>query len=219
MRINLDSPILNFLSRAWDVVLASVLFMISCLPIVTIGAACTAMHSTIMATCNDTCTSVWAKYTGAFKADFKQSTKIWLGYLVVLVVLLLDILACVSYQGTSSFGSVMDGITVFFAVIFVLMLNYTYAVIARYIVTWQQALRNALYLITKYPMTAISVLAVNAAHLFCYWLVFPGVVLALPITPFLLFFQEALINRLINKEQGVKKEKKRKKSDYETFED
>ena len=105
MRINLDSPILNFLSRAWDVVLTSVLFIISCLPIVTIGAACTAMYSTIMATCNDTCSGVWAKYTGAFKADFKQSTKIWLGYLVVLVVLLLDILACVSYKGTSSFGS------------------------------------------------------------------------------------------------------------------
>ena len=219
MRINLESPILNFLSRAWDILFTSVLYVFSCLPVFTIGAASTAMHSTVMAICNDSCTGVWAKYTGTFKAEFKQSTKIWLGYLVALLVLLADIYACMIYPGEedySAFLSAMKGATVFFCVSYVLMFTYTFAIIARYVVTWKQALRNALYLITKYPLTAIIVLVIGVAHVFCYWLV---LILALPATPIFLFIQEALINRLINKEQGIKKEKKRKKSDYETYDD
>ena len=216
MRINLDSPILNFLSRAWDVLFTSVIYLLFCIPVVTIGAASTAMHSTMMATCNDSCTGVWAKFYGTFKEEFKQSTKIWLGFLVALIVLIADIVACFVYPEYNTFLSALEGITVFFAVSFVLMFTYTFAIIARYVVTWKQALRNALYLITKYPLTAILVLLINAAHAFCYFLV---MLLALPVTPLFLFFQEALINRLINKEQGIKKEKKRKKSDYETFDD
>lgn len=219
MRINLDSPILNFLSRAWDVLFTSVLYVLFCVPIFTIGAASTAMHSTVMAICNDNYTGVWAKFFGTFKEEFKQSTKIWLCYLLALVVLLIDIYACMIYPGEedySAFLSAMKGITLFFGISFILMFNYTFAIIARYIVTWKQALRNALYLITKYPLTAIFVLLINVVHMFCYYLV---LILALPATPIFLFFQEALINRLINKEQGIKKEKKRKKSDYETYDD
>ena len=219
MRINLDSPILNFLSRAWDVLFTAVIYLLFCLPVFTIGAASTAMHSTIMSICNDSCSGVWAKFFGTFKTEFKQSTKIWIGFIGVLMVLALDVYACIIYPGEedySAFLSAMKGITLFFAVSYILMFTYTYAVISRYIVTWKQALRNALYLITKYPLTAIMVLLINVAHMFCYLVV---LLLALPVTPIFLFFQEALINRLINKEQGIKKEKKRKKSDHETFED
>lgn len=218
MRINLDSPILNFLSRAWDIMFVSVIYLLFCVPIVTIGAASTAMHSTVMAICNDTCSGVWAKFFGTFKTEFKQSTLIWIGYLVVLVVLAVDIYASVIYPGQEDIGvllSAMKGITLFFVISFILMFTYTFAIIARYIVTWKQALRNALYLIIKYPLTAILVLVINVAHIFCYLVV---LLLALPVSPFLFFFQESLINRIINKEQGVKKEKKRK-TEYETFED
>lgn len=226
MRINLDSPILNFLSRAWDILFTSVLFVFSCVPIITIGAASTAMHSTIMSICNDSCTGVLAKYFGTFKAEFKQSTKIGLGYLVALAVLAADIYACLIYpsmEEASPFLSAMKGITLFFACSYILMFTYTFAIIARYVVTWKQALRNALYLITKYPLTAIFVLLINAGHIFCYFLLIDpqlplAVALMLPVSPIFLFAQEALINRLINKEQGVKKEKK-KKTEYETFED
>jgi len=219
MRINLDSPILNFLSRAWDILFTSVLYVLFCVPIITIGAASTAMHSTIMAICNDTCSGVWEKFFGTFKTEFKQSTLIWIGYLVALVILAVDIYASVIYPGQEDIGvllSAMKGITLFFVISFILMFTYTFAIIARYIVTWKQALRNALYLIIKYPLTAILVLLINVAHMFCYLVV---LLLALPASPFFLFFQEALINRIINKEQGVKKEKKRKKSDYETYDD
>ncbi len=216
MRINLDSPILNFLSKAWDVLVTSVMFVLSCLPIITIGAAATAMHATIMSICNDTCGGVWKKYTGTFISEFKQTTKIWLIFLLALLVLVGDLLACINYPKADGFLSFMEGITVFFTGFYILMFTYTFAIVSRYMVTWKQALRNALYLITKYPPTAILVLLINAAHIFCYWL---AMLMALPITPFLLFFQEALLNRIINKEQGVVKEKKKKKSEYETYDD
>jgi uncharacterized membrane protein YesL len=214
-----DSKPVQILNFVADLIILNVLYLLCCVPIFTIGAASTAMHSTVMSICNDSCTGVWVKFFGTFKAEFKQSTKIWLGYLVALVVLVADVYATIIYPGleeSSAFLSAMKGITLFFGISFILMFTYTFAIIARYIVTWKQALRNALYLITKYPLTAIFVLLINAVHIFCYWLV---LILALPITPVLLFFQEALINRLINKEQGIKKEKKRKKSDYETYDD
>lgn len=143
MRINLDSPILNFLSKAWDVLVTSVMFVLSCLPIITIGAAATAMHATIMSICNDTCGGVWKKYTGTFISEFKQTTKIWLIFLLALLVLVGDLLACINYPKADGFLSFMEGITVFFTGFYILMFTYTFAIVSRYMVSAVNASSSA----------------------------------------------------------------------------
>lgn len=80
---NLDNPIFKFLSTLVDLVLLNVLFVISCIPIFTIGAALTSLQY-VMVTGWDTQNSKLIKmYTRSFKQNFKQSTVVWLVMLVV----------------------------------------------------------------------------------------------------------------------------------------
>lgn len=80
---NLDNPIFKFLSTLVDLALLNVLFVISCIPIFTIGAALTALQY-VMVTGWDTQNSKLIKmYTRSFKQNFKQSTIVWLVMLVI----------------------------------------------------------------------------------------------------------------------------------------
>ncbi len=80
---NLDNPVFKFLSTLVDLALLNVLFVISCIPIFTIGAALTALQY-VMVTGWDTQNSKLIKmYTRSFKQNFKQSTIVWLVMLVI----------------------------------------------------------------------------------------------------------------------------------------
>ena len=212
MRLNLDSPILHILSAAWDVLVASILFFITSIPIFTVGAASTAMHATIMSIIDGGCSGVLSKYFSSFKENFKQSTLIWLVFLVALLVLVGDVLACFSYETENMFLAYMVGITVFFIVLYVLMYTYTFAVISRFVVTWKQALRNALYLIGRHPFVSIAEVVVALAHGLSWFL---SPFLAILVGPICLAIQEALLNWILNKEEDVFYKKQEKQLEAE----
>ena len=55
MRIDLDNPVIYALARGYDILYATALFLLGCLPVVTIGASCAAIHATMMSTAPDSC--------------------------------------------------------------------------------------------------------------------------------------------------------------------
>ncbi len=75
---NPDSPIMRFLSRLFDLIILNALFIVCCLPVVTIGASITAMYSiTLKMVQNEECYIVKA-FLGSFKKNFKAATLLWI---------------------------------------------------------------------------------------------------------------------------------------------
>lgn len=100
---DLDNPILKFLSRLVDLVVLNAIFIVSCIPIVTIGAALTALYYVCITDWDTQNAHILSKYAASFKQNFKQATIIWLIMLAAAIVLGTDLwFAFVQWQSTGS---------------------------------------------------------------------------------------------------------------------
>ena len=146
MRINLNGSIITALTRIFDIITVTVLFLLCCLPVVTIGAASSAMYATMIALAGDQCTGVARYYCDAFRSNFKQATILFFPVLLVGAVVAVDITVCWGFEMDGSMIlAIMQGLTVFCTCLYVAMSIYIFAGIAIYRVTWKQAVMNALY--------------------------------------------------------------------------
>ena len=74
-----------------DCLLASVLWIVTSIPIITIGASSTALYYTVNKCIRKGRSYVWKEYFPAFKNALKKSTLTWLIFLVLAVFLFLDV--------------------------------------------------------------------------------------------------------------------------------
>lgn len=156
---NLDNPIFKFLSTLVDLTVLNIMFLISCLPVFTIGAALTSLQY-VMVTGWDTQNSHLIKmYTKSFKQNFKQSTIVWL--IMLVVGAFLGATGWMLYQQSKVDDSI---ILMVFIIVFVLIclaylciFTYIWPVIAKFENTTQMMFINALVLaVSHLPSTLVA---------------------------------------------------------------
>lgn len=215
MHINPDNSFFRVMNAVFDVAAAYILYILCCLPVVTIGAATTALHATLLAVADDSSSGVLRKFFGSFKEDFRISSTLWLLFAVAGAVVAVDVMICFGFEmeQENSMLYIMRGITLFCVALYILMFHYTFAGVAKFRVTWKQALRNALVCITKYPAGAAGVLLLSAATVVCWYL---GLIWALPAVMLLVYLRELVLRNVFHKVLGIKREKPahREKSQY-----
>ena len=74
------------LVKIGNIIGISLLFLVSCLPVVTIGAACAALYSTVHRVIRHDRDTLWSNYWRAFRTYFKKTTIMWLILLVLIVI-------------------------------------------------------------------------------------------------------------------------------------
>ena len=89
--MNYDNIFIRMLSRVGDAMLLSILFVLSCVPIITIGTAFTSLYYTAMKGISGDDGYIWKFYTRSFKQNFKQATGMWMLFLVAFFILSVDI--------------------------------------------------------------------------------------------------------------------------------
>lgn len=89
---NLDNPVWNFMSKVADLVILNILVIICSLPIVTAGAAWTALYFVTIRMVKKEEAYVIKDFIRSFKGNFKQATIIWLMALVAIAVFTGDII-------------------------------------------------------------------------------------------------------------------------------
>ena len=89
---SLDSKFSQIMGRVFDLMMLNIIFLIMCIPIVTIGANFTAMYYVTLKMIKNEETYIFRTYWKSFRENFKQATAIWLILLAVLIVLILDLL-------------------------------------------------------------------------------------------------------------------------------
>lgn len=178
-----DSPVMEWLSRVADLMLLNVITLVTMLPVVTIGAALTAMHSVLLAMVRDRGGNVVPAYFKAFRSNFKQATLLW-GIMAVLgVALFLD--WRISRAGGGLLGTVMTVLVEGAGLVWYLTFLYLFPLQARFENRKRETLRNALiFTVAALPRT-IGMLAASALPLLLVLLAGPRSV------PFLFFFGAA----------------------------
>lgn len=155
---SLDNPLVQFLSRACDLIIINLLFIISCLPVFTVGAAICGMTKVCQAIVTGDERGTWHLYITGFKNSFKQATAVWFGVLVVVASLVSYWLLITSFcRGT--LATILLIVMAVLAIIALSLVVYLFPLITRYENTLREHLRNASILaITRLLLTPILII-------------------------------------------------------------
>ena len=217
MHINPDNSFFRVMNAVFDIAFTYILYLFCCLPVITVGAATTALHATLLSVADDSCSGVLRKFFGAFKRDMKTASLLWLLFAVAGSVVAADVVICFGFEMEQA-GSIlyaMRGITIFCVFFYTLMFHYTFAGIAKFEVTWKQALRNALLFLTKFPIRSIGIFLLSAASAVSLYL---GLIWALPVVMILVYLQTLLLRTVFDKTLGIKHEKLPRRENAQFYE-
>lgn len=159
----MDSPLMRFLTKIADLMVLNVLFCVTSIPLITIGASWTALYSVTLKMVRDEEGSVSRSYFQSFRQNFKQATLLWLGVLVVLALLVLDIRVLNGMAGGTAPGLLRVGVEIL-ALLGIMVLQYLFPSLARFEASLADTLKNACMMaLAHLPKTALMTAAVVGA--------------------------------------------------------
>lgn len=164
-----DSPFMKKLGLVGNLALLNILWLICCLPVFTIGAATTAMHAVLYKYIENTDDEVARPFFTAFCANFKQATILWLPFLAIIILLVLDAL----YLYTNATGLTLL-LWIPFAVIALLwavIMTYAFPILARYDSPNRNIIRNSglLFVMDLVPSVFVLILNLVPWVMFILW--------------------------------------------------
>ena len=75
---DMDSPVMRVLNRVGDLLILNVLMIVCCIPVITAGAAFTAMHYVLLKIVRGEEGYLIRGFFKSFRSNFRQATLIWL---------------------------------------------------------------------------------------------------------------------------------------------
>ncbi len=150
----LDNGVTRFLGKVADFMILNILWIVCSIPIITIGASTTAMYSVMLKLVKNEEGYIAKGFLKAFKDNLKQSTLIWLLYLIFGIVIAVDfrLLGIMN----PSIRTVIQVFLIFMSILLISMGIYGFALQARYENTVKNTLKNALILtVAKMPYTLL----------------------------------------------------------------
>lgn len=154
---SLENPLIQLLSRACDLMIINFLFLISCIPVVTVGAAICGMMKVCQGIVTGDERGTWNTYWTGFKNSFKQATIVWLCVLVVAASLFCYWLLIVNFcRGTLAI--ILLIVMAVIAIICLSLVVYLFPLIARYENTLREHVKNAgILAITRLLLTPLLI--------------------------------------------------------------
>ena len=155
---DMDNPVMRTLSAAADLIILNLLTLLCCLPLVTMGAALTALNAAAIKILQGEETAPVKDYFRAFRENFKKGTGMGLLFALIFGVLAADYLAAGSYV------PILRPVIAAMALLILMLGQYAFALLARYENTIRGTLKNAFLLAVGYFPRTLG-MAVFAAAL------------------------------------------------------
>lgn len=167
---DLDSPIMNFLSKLADVIWLNVLTVVCSIPVFTVGASMTALHYVMLKIVRNEESYITRSFFKSFKQNFKQATIIWLILLLGIVILVGDLLI-LKYSGMA-FPDWLQTVLLAATIFFLFAVMHVFPVLSKFENSVINTYKNSLFMgILSLPKTIIM--------MFC-WAIPAVVVIYLP---------------------------------------
>jgi len=149
-----DSWLMQFLSRFSSLVILNFLFLFTCIPVFTIGASLTAMYDVVFRMDTDREGKLVASYFRSFRSNFKQSTCLWLFFLLLITASCANAVIFSNISGT--LGYLLFLISMVILINTMLVLGYVFPLLSQFDNTLVNTLKNSLLLsIANLPRTLL----------------------------------------------------------------
>ncbi len=153
-----DSKLMQILSRVADLLILNALFFVSCLPVITVGAAATAMYTVCFRWDTEQEGRLFRGYWRGFWKNLKQATAMWLMILAMMLVCCVDLYAAQIYGGIFATFAIVFKIVL---VLTVIVAGYAFPTLSQYHNTVGQTLKNALLLSLSHLFRTIVITVLN----------------------------------------------------------
>lgn len=164
---NLDSKFSIIMGRVGDLILLNILWILCCIPIVTIGASTTALYYVTMKMTKNEESYITKDFFKSLKQNFKQSTIIWLILLGIGLILLLDMY--ILRLSNLSYENYIMPVFFFLGLIYLFILMYVFPILAKFDNTVKNTFINSLLFSIKYlPMTFLLILIIAGSMAIAY---------------------------------------------------
>lgn len=168
--INYDNILVRFLNRIADAMVLSLITLICSIPIVTIGASLTAAYYTAMHGIKNGDGYVVRKFMKSFKQNLKQSTGLWLVFMVLFIVFGVDAWYWQQMYKNDAGGFMVKPLLVLSVVLLALTVMtfiFAFPLQAKFENSIKMQLKNAFILAIRYvPTTLIIVFTLAVVALF-----------------------------------------------------
>lgn len=155
--LSIDSPLMRGMSKVADLMILNLLVIVTCVPIVTVGAAFSAMHYVLIKINKDEGTSVAGMYFKSFKDNFAQGTILWIVNIAGLGLFAYDVY--IFFFSANTLPPLALIFVVAVGVLFVMTSMYFYPLQARFINPVPKTIRNAFFvMVLNFPKSVLMVL-------------------------------------------------------------
>lgn len=159
-----DNPVMEFIAKIFDLVVLNLIFIFSCVPVITIGASTSALSYVTLKMVRGEDPYIWQNFWKSFRQNFKQGTLIWLLSILIFIFLGMDFYI-INSQNTTLFAVVRILLWIVCAVALSVFL-YVFPVISHFVCTTKQALKNALLMTFGHLPYTLIMLAIAGLVLF-----------------------------------------------------
>ncbi len=202
---NPENPFFRALGKCTDVVLLSLLWLVCCLPLFTIGPATAALYRVTVRCVRGGQNGPYAMFWETFKQNFKVGALASLAVLAAGAVLI-AVWRALYIMGVGAADSFAGVVYYAFLIVLVLLLgvfSYPFPVLSRFTFRVGGLLSNSVKLaVAHLPTTLLLGILLTAAGLLCFW--FFLAVFALPVLTALL--QSLLLERIFRPYEQAQRE-------------
>ena len=163
MKFNPDSPFFEFMNTLAAFIELNVLFLITCLPIITIGPALSALYTVTLKEARKEQGYIFSTYLKAFKKNFPQSVA---AFLIQLVLAFLFVFNAVFWGEQNTVpGNICMFLMTLLLVVLAFSFLYTFPLLARFQNSLKQTLKNSVAIAVTHPKTTLGLLAMQAVFI------------------------------------------------------
>ena len=175
----MDSPIMNFLSKVTDFIILNLLTLLLCLPVITGGAALTALYYVMGRVARGEGYYVFQTYFSSFKKNFKQATCEWLMVLGIAALLFVDM--SVLLHNDTGFPRMFIYLLIAIILILFILLQFLFPLQSRFENPVKMTVHNTFMLsMAKFPYAILMAV--------CWALPVLLVMASMRVVPFVLLF-------------------------------
>ena len=162
---SLDGGLMRFLSKASDICIISIIWLICCLPVVTIGASTTAAYYTIIKVVKRQRGTLLLEFIQSFKRNFKDSVAIHIIYLMAEGFLVFNIHNAYRTLEVRDSTMALNQLCLYAALLLLVMAAgiYTYPALSRFSMGRRELIRFSFVAMSRHLPVTILLLGVFAA--------------------------------------------------------
>ena len=164
--LNPDNPVMQFITKIVYSVYLNILWFMCCIPVVTAGAATTALYYVTLKMAKNEEGGITNSFFKAFKENYKQSTIVWLIHLALGIVLGFDGYVLWHMRFENAFWTVITAIFLVAAAAYLIVVMYIFPLMARFDNTIFAMFKNSLFIGMRFLLCTALVAVIHFAMLF-----------------------------------------------------